>query len=44
MKINDLDEAIRFNNDVPQGLASSLFTSNQKAVFQWTGQCVVGRR
>lgn len=37
IKINSLDEAIKFNNDVPQGLSSSLFTKNQTAMFQWTG-------
>ncbi|RLN83646.1 hypothetical protein DYB28_008970 [Aphanomyces astaci] len=33
----DLDEAIEKNNDVPQGLSSSLFTNNQAAIFKWTG-------
>jgi aldehyde dehydrogenase (NAD+) len=28
MKYADLDEAIRFQNDVPQGLASSIFTND----------------
>jgi aldehyde dehydrogenase family 7 protein A1 len=37
MKVKDLTEAIRFNNSVPQGLASSLFTKDQSAIFQWTG-------
>jgi aldehyde dehydrogenase family 7 protein A1 len=37
MKIDDLAEGIQRNNDVPQGLSSSLFTTNQAAVFQWTG-------
>ncbi|OQR98335.1 aldehyde dehydrogenase family 7 member A1 [Achlya hypogyna] len=37
MKFNDLDEAIAKNNDVPQGLSSSLFTTNQAAIFKWTG-------
>ncbi len=37
MKFKTLPEAIALNNAVPQGLASSLFTSNQAAVFQWTG-------
>lgn len=37
MKINDLSEGIKYNNSVPQGLASSLFTTNQSAVFEWTG-------
>ncbi|RHY92302.1 hypothetical protein DYB37_011727, partial [Aphanomyces astaci] len=37
MKFADLDEAIEKNNDVPQGLSSSLFTNNQAAIFKWTG-------
>jgi len=37
MRVSSLDEAIEHNNNVPQGLASSLFTTNQKAIFQWTG-------
>jgi len=37
MKVKNLSQAIEFNNNVPQGLASSLFTTNQAAVFQWTG-------
>ncbi|KDO29088.1 hypothetical protein SPRG_06143 [Saprolegnia parasitica CBS 223.65] len=37
MKFSNLDEAIEKNNDVPQGLSSSLFTTNQAAIFKWTG-------
>ncbi|DBA03396.1 TPA: hypothetical protein N0F65_002804 [Lagenidium giganteum] len=37
LKFSDLDEAIKLNNDVPQGLSSSLFTKNQSAIFKWTG-------
>ncbi|KAF0695567.1 Aste57867_13607 [Aphanomyces stellatus] len=37
MKFSNLDEAIEKNNDVPQGLSSSLFTQNQAAIFKWTG-------
>jgi aldehyde dehydrogenase family 7 protein A1 len=37
MKIDDLDDGIACNNNVPQGLSSSLFTTNQQAVFKWTG-------
>ena len=32
-----LDEAIQFNNAVPQGLSSSLFTSNLQAMGKWLG-------
>src|SRR5690606_15913820 len=31
MKFSDLDEAIAMQNDVPQGLSSSIFTNNLKA-------------
>jgi len=37
MKFRTLDEAIQLNNNVPQGLSSSLFTTNQSAIFKWTG-------
>ena len=37
MKFKDLNEAIRYNNAVPQGLASSLFTKNLQHLFKWTG-------
>jgi aldehyde dehydrogenase family 7 protein A1 len=37
MKFKTLEEAIRMNNSVPQGLSASLFTKNQAAVFKWTG-------
>ena len=31
MKYRDLDDAIHMQNDVPQGLSSSIFTNNLKA-------------
>jgi aldehyde dehydrogenase family 7 protein A1 len=37
IRIKDLAEGIKANNAVPQGLSSSLFTTNQAAVFEWTG-------
>jgi aldehyde dehydrogenase family 7 protein A1 len=37
IKIQNLDQAIEYNNEVPQGLSSSIFTSNQATVFKWTG-------
>lgn len=36
-KFRTLEEAIRINNSVRQGLSSSLFTSDVKNVFRWTG-------
>lgn len=39
-KFKFLDEAIRLNNMVPQGLASALFTSNMSSSFRFTS--VVG--
>lgn len=35
-KFRTLDEAIHLNNSVPQGLASSLFTSDMKSSFRFT--------
>jgi len=37
MKCKDIHEAIQFNNEVPQGLSSSLFTQNPANIFAWTG-------
>ena len=37
IKFKTLSEAIEWNNEVPQGLSSALFTTNQSAIFQWTG-------
>jgi len=37
MKFKSLQEAIAINNEVPQGLSSSMFTNNQANLFQWTG-------
>lgn len=31
-----LEEAIELNNQVRQGLSSTLFTNDMKAVFKWT--------
>jgi len=36
-KFNSLEKAIEYNNSVPQGLSSSLFTKNLSSIFQWTG-------
>lgn len=37
IKIDSFEEAVQLNNDVSQGLSSSLFTSNLEQIFQWTG-------
>jgi len=36
-KFSKLDEAVRWNNGVEQGLSSSLFTKNLANIFQWLG-------
>ncbi len=36
-KIKTLEEAIAFNNNVPQGLSSSLFTNDIRNYFKWIG-------
>ena len=33
----NLDEAIEWNNEVKEGLSSSLFTQNLSSLFKWTG-------
>ena len=37
LKCKDLDEAIAWNNEVEQGLSSSLFTTNMQNLFKWIG-------
>ena len=37
IKFSGLDDAIRINNEVGQGLSSSLFTNNIQNVFKWMG-------
>jgi len=37
IKFKTLEEAIAWNNEVPQGLSSSLFTKSMANVFTWTG-------
>lgn len=37
MKCTSLEDAIKINNEVPQGLSSSMFTNNQANIFTWTG-------
>lgn len=37
LKCKNLTEAISWNNEVPQGLSSSVFTQNLSNVFQWIG-------
>lgn len=36
-KFKTFDEAIKYNNNVPQGLSSSVFTLNMQNVFKWIG-------
>jgi len=37
VRISGLDEAISKNNEVPQGLSSSIFTNDQFNLFRWLG-------
>jgi len=37
IKFKTLDEAIRYNNEVKQGLSSSLFTTDIGSMFKWIG-------
>ena len=37
MKFKSLDEAIQYNNEVPQGLTSTIFTKNLQNYFNWVG-------
>jgi aldehyde dehydrogenase family 7 protein A1 len=37
MKFSTLEEAIKFNNGVPQGLSSSIFTSDISNAMRWVG-------
>jgi len=36
-KFSTLDEVIEWNNEVPQGLSSSLYTKDLQKLFQWVG-------
>lgn len=36
-KFKELDDAIAWNNEVPQGLSSALFTKNLQNMFKWVG-------
>lgn len=36
-KFSNLDQAIAYNNGVPQGLSSALFTKNLQNMFKWVG-------
>jgi acyl-CoA reductase-like NAD-dependent aldehyde dehydrogenase len=35
--VQSFEEAVAMNNNVPQGLSSSLFTSDMRKVFRWMG-------
>jgi len=37
MKTSSVDEAIKINNEVKQGLSSSIFTKNIQNLFKWIG-------
>ena len=37
LKFSEIEEAIRWNNEVEQGLTSSLFTQSVENLFKWLG-------
>lgn len=37
LKCNSFEEAVQINNEVNQGLSSSLFTTNPEFIFKWIG-------
>lgn len=37
IKYKTFDDAIAYNNEVPQGLSSAVFTQDMSEVFRWTG-------
>lgn len=37
IKCKSLEDAIAYNNEVPQGLSSSMFTNHQANIFEWIG-------
>ncbi|XP_071845151.1 alpha-aminoadipic semialdehyde dehydrogenase-like [Apostichopus japonicus] len=37
LKVKDFEEAISWNNEVEQGLSSSLFTRDPQKIFKWIG-------
>eukprot|EP00753_Platysulcus_tardus_P007696 PLAT15397.1.p2 GENE.PLAT15397.1~~PLAT15397.1.p2 ORF type:complete len:526 (+),score=252.21 PLAT15397.1:35-1579(+) len=37
IKFSTVEEAIEWNNEVPQGLSSSIFTKDLSTMFTWTG-------
>lgn len=36
-KFSTLEQAIQYNNGVPQGLSSAIFTKNLQHMFKWVG-------
>ena len=37
VKVRSFEEAVELNNDVPQGLSSSIFTGSMQLAFRWMG-------
>lgn len=37
LKFKTLEQAIQYNNEVPQGLSSAVFTKNLQNLFKWVG-------
>jgi len=36
-RFQNLEQAVKWNNNVPQGLSSALFTRNLQNMYQWVG-------
>jgi aldehyde dehydrogenase family 7 protein A1 len=37
LSLKTFEEAVKWNNEVDQGLSSSLFTTNPEYLFKWIG-------
>eukprot|EP01088_Endostelium_zonatum_P006325 TRINITY_DN18435_c0_g1_i1.p1 TRINITY_DN18435_c0_g1~~TRINITY_DN18435_c0_g1_i1.p1 ORF type:complete len:526 (+),score=126.51 TRINITY_DN18435_c0_g1_i1:72-1649(+) len=42
VKVKTFEEAVRYNNEVSQGLSSSVFTRDVRKVFEWIGSSTGG--
>ena len=42
IKVNTFEQAVKYNNQVTQGLSSSVFTKDVTKVFEWIGSSIKG--